>query len=407
MPPPTNPILKVLILSDVHAIAENGKPERSFCRVGPDYAGATRNPLDGIEHLCRTGEVSADLILCAGDLGDQAVPNATEFAWRKVHAIAEALGNCVVLATAGNHDVDSRHVHNHYDARGVLQKLTPRFPISDETLFDRYWSRHFVVFERDNYRVLLLNSSAYHGTADRSDRGGGSSPEHEHGRVADSTLDAIETELARRSPLPINILLCHHHPHQHSEHGLGEIDLMKGGQKLIDLLSQSACGQWLIVHGHKHHPKITYAAGSTSSSPVVFAAGSVSAVLYHELTAFTRNQFHIVELDPNEISRLGLVGKFETWDWASGKGWKRADELGLPPYGGFGVRQNVNGLAELVSRRIRGNSMMWKDVCDEFSEIHYLLPMDVKRLIDLLQSNYNALLLYDDKKRIMKVEMLA
>ena len=127
--------------------------------------------------------------------------------------------------------------------------LAPPFPLPGD-LWDRYWARHYAIVDDPNCRLVILNSSAYHGQTDE---------EQNHGRVDTFTLEQMKAELLGVSSPKLNILLCHHHPQQHSEYNLGEDDLMKHGQLLLDTLGSGDIGQWLVIHGHKHHPKITYA----------------------------------------------------------------------------------------------------------------------------------------------------
>jgi 3',5'-cyclic AMP phosphodiesterase CpdA len=399
--------LRIAVISDVHATSKQGDVSRSHCKMDPAFSGKLHNPLSGLVDLAERGDLAADLILCPGDLADHAEPSATTFAWKKINELATSLSNCRVIATAGNHDVDSRHEHSKFDGRGLLQSLIPRFPVQDEGLYDRYWSRHFVTIEDDRYRILVLNSSAYHGTSDAKDRRGNSVPEYEHGRISDYTLDAIRDELENSNTKEINILLCHHHPHQHSEHGLGELDVMQGGQRLIELLGNSRFGSWLIVHGHKHHPKISYAAGPTSATPVVFAAGSVSAFLYPELATHTRNQFHLLELSRSEIKKFGLVGKFSSWDWSSGIGWIPAQSsMGLPRSGGFGNRTQMPLIVESLLGHLKNPSMKWRELCSSMPELAYLLPSDLQTLTRCLEENHKISFLQNKNGEIERVEKL-
>ncbi len=158
---PTKHLLRVAIVSDLHAYETTTSPtppSHLKCDAPETHPG--HHPIAGLIHLIEEQALTADLLLCGGDLGDKAEPAAVGYAWQQVHRIKDALSAPLVVATAGNHDVDSRHAHNEHDAKGVLQSLTPRFPVEDESLFDKFWSRHFARVENDTYQVLLLNSSA-------------------------------------------------------------------------------------------------------------------------------------------------------------------------------------------------------------------------------------------------------
>lgn len=386
----------IAVVSDLHASCARDDTPRSHLRLAGAEELETTNPVLGLKALIDKASLTADIVLCPGDLADKAEPIAIRYAWCCVHEIAEKLRATHTIATAGNHDVDSRHQHNSFDAKGILQTLCPPFPIPDEAAFDKYWSRHFAVIEGEIWRIVSLNSSAFHG---------GSPDECQHGRISSWTLDALKRVLDAGSSRPLNILLCHHHPHQHAEIGLGEKDLMRGGHELLALLGSGRYGEWIVIHGHKHHPKISYASGTTACSPVVFAAGSLSAVLYPELQTRARNQFYLLEFCADEITRHGLVGRFRAWDWAIGDGWVPAGKRsGLPAFGGFGNRTLHRVLAERINDVISDPSTLWSTVCDSIPEARYLLPTDEDLLEEVLQRVYKRKLLRNGEGVIERLE---
>lgn len=369
-------LLKVAIVSDIHAVADGRERGASPSHCCVTETDPNRNPLLGLRKFIRDQKLKADLLLCPGDIGDKAHPTATHHAWQLIHEIKSELGAHCFAAVTGNHDIDSRHSYNKYDAKGMLQTLDPPYPFSDRALNDRYWARHFVVICSKNYRVVVVNSSAFHGEGRYEDTG---QYEFERGRISDHTLAALRTELESKPAPLVNILLCHHHPHPHSELGLGEGDLMLGGRELLEMLD-GTFGSWLVIHGHKHHPKIEYAAGGTSSA-VVFAAGSLAAVLHGDLHTASRNQFYILEFPYGQFKKLGFVGRFRAWDWLSGHGWRAASKGSqLPPEGGFGWRGDMSNLATKVKRHVRKDAR-WTEITSKLPELQYVLPKDGRGLV--------------------------
>lgn len=305
--------------------------------------------------------------------------------WRALHELKAMLKAKFLLATTGNHDIDSRHEYNHYDAKGLLQSLNPRYPFPTDSQNDKYWSRHFAIVAKPDFRILVLNSSAFHGEGRYNDM---QRYEYEQGRISDFTLAMLKSELEKTPPAPINVLLCHHHPHQHAELRLSADDLMLGGAELLSLLGSGSHGRWLVVHGHKHHPKLEYASGG-SSSPIVFAAGSLAAVLFRELQTATRNQFYILDLPAAQIGTLGFVGRFTSWDWATGHGWLPAGKgSGLPHSGGFGWRGDILLFAENVAAHVQSVSMKWTDITTHFPLLNFVLPQDLIHLLNTLEETH-------------------
>lgn len=205
--------LTIAVASDLHACPATQEASISHLRVGAVDDSPQTNPLLGLKELISNQQLSADMLLLPGDLADKAEPSALRYSWTHLQEVASLLAASYIFATAGNHDVDSRYKYNHFDAKGVLQTLSPRFPLPDEADCDRYWSRHFAIIENSFWRLVVLNSSAFHG---------GQVSEYEHGRVSPHTLEALRKALAGADRPELNILLCHHHPHQHAELGLGE-----------------------------------------------------------------------------------------------------------------------------------------------------------------------------------------
>ncbi len=379
--------LKVAVLSDLHAYDKCGEDEDS----SPSYLCTSdapdKQPTSSLKQLIRLENLTADLLLCPGDLGDKARPAGIAHGWREVHDIATALSASTVVGTVGNHDVDSRFSYSDHDPKGYLQSLIPPFPFPDEDLNDRFWSRNFVLIEQSQYRLLVLNSSAFHG---------GNPDEIAYGRVSERTLGRLITVLKASRARPVNLLLCHHHPHKHMELNLGEFDEMRGGALLLEQLGSGQFGDWLVIHGHKHHPKLAYAAGG-ASSPIIFSAGSLCAKLYAQLGTRVRNQFYILEFPIDQLPSRGFIGSFKAWDWFSGIGWQIARRVGsgLPGYGGFGYRGNLKILAHRLAKLIETGPIGWNRVTEEFWELEHLLPDDLEALFATLSREFQIEVLRD------------
>ncbi|MBK7706369.1 MAG: hypothetical protein IPJ30_11450 [Acidobacteria bacterium] len=297
----------------------------------------------------------------------------------------------LTAASSGNHDLDSRFLSS-VDAKDALLKLEPPYPLPDENSNFKYWARNYVIWEHASYRLVILNSSAHHG---------GAPNEIDHGRISDTILAFLDRELDGLEPKRVNILLCHHHPQQHMELKLGDYDVMKNGQLLLDLLGSGKHGRWLVIHGHKHHPKVSYAAGS-SSSPVIFSAGSPCATLYRELQTRARNQFYLIKLPLADIDEFGLVGEVDAWDWAVGDGWGPAasGNSGLPSKSYFGYRGDPSFVANKISSLLTSEKMPWEQVVEKYREFQYLLPSDLYVIKDQLESRSRIAIVFNNGQPI-------
>lgn len=368
-------ILKVAVLSDLHPIDKSRDEVGSFMDIGGQMS-PERSPVEGLKKLIETEKVVADIVLCAGDIGNKSNPASISYGWDQLQKIRGYLGAGRLIAVPGNHDHDSRQKYNKFDPKYFLQTLSPPFPFEDEDLNNQFWASHWAVTEYRDVRIVTLNSSAYHGINN----------EYDHGRLAPKTIEKIKSALDKGGERRLNILLCHHHPQKQEEIDLEDYEVMDGGQKLIEMLGSGGYGYWAVVHGHKHWPKIFYAQGTTSYPPIIFSSGSFSADLHPEFTSRgLKNQFYIFEFHIDKFPEFGCVGTFRSWDWSLGTGWLPAgDRSGLPATGGFGVRDDMQRLAATIDKGlgvrpfVRGNTPY-----EEFPMLRYLVPAD----IDVLKLN--------------------
>lgn len=359
------------IVSDLHACTLDKKDAAVPSHLDitlPEHP--TTHPIAGLLTLIRNEKdrLSADLLLSAGDIGDKAKPDCIVYAWKVLHQLKDALNADLIIPAVGNHDVDSRYKYTKYDARGFLQALTPSFPFDSEDLNDRFWSRHHALIDRENWRLLILNSSAFHGTKP---------DEIDHGRISEFTFNRVKAALEQSSVRPINILLCHHHPHPHAELEI-DYEVMHDGSRLLQLLGTGRYGEWLIIHGHKHYPRLCYAPG-TPDAPIIFSAGSLCANLGGELGTKVPNQFYILRISLADCSASGLCGTFRSWDWSKGIGWMPAGPNdGLPAYGGFGYRGSTTDLVKDIKAQVTPPFVEWSQVAKNVPKLQYVLPDQMK-----------------------------
>jgi 3',5'-cyclic AMP phosphodiesterase CpdA len=383
-------VVTLAVASDLHAFesaAGSDRPSTICCNEPDDEP--FRHPVAGLKHLIATNNLTADVVLCPGDLAHKASLPGLKYGWRVVDELRSALGATVLAGTCGNHDVDSRFQTSDYDAQGHMLALRPTFPFADDdgALTNEFWARRGSLLVTPRYRIASINSSAYHG---------GAANEITHGRIAEDTIAYIRARIAAGPALHANVLLCHHHPQQQMELGLGEHDVMRGGQLLLELLGTGEFGKWLVVHGHKHMPKLTYAAGG-AGSPVVLSAGSLGVELYRELQTRARNLFHIVEIPAVAPVGLGLCGVVRSWEWRSGYGWTRATaSAGIPHECGFGYRGDVAALASAIATQAAANPMSWQDVIAATPEARYLTPQDQTTLQRSLSDLGFLIQMHDD-----------
>lgn len=380
-------LVKIALVSDIHAANPDDKGiAASYTSTAPTE-GVDKDALLSLEKLIKDRSMTADFIVCCGDMTNMSSASAMGYVWRKFHDIGSQLG-AKPYATVGNHDVDSRHKQNDHDARGMLRGLTPTYPLGSNALNYEFWSRNFVVIEEPSIRLVVLNSCAYHGVNPDP-----AAPEYLHGRVSDYTLSDLRDALnSTTGSDKVNILLCHHHPHKHQDIETVDYSNMKGGEKLIDLLQDVGAETWILLHGHKHQPRLIYGAGA-GRAPLVFGAGSLSAKLHGDLQGRARNQFYMITLDLDAARSLDLdiAGTLEAWDYQLGRGWVPAKaSSGLPARSGFGYRPSIRADASSLAKEVKaiGGILQWSEVVKAIPKFSYVLPADLDSLATELRSRH-------------------
>jgi hypothetical protein len=191
----------------------------------------------------------------------------------------------------------------------------------------------------------------------------------------------------------LNIAVCHHHPHVHSDLKLGVDDVIRNGQRFLNLLADN--GQWMVIHGHKHHPKIEYAQGEFRQ-PIVLASGSFSGRLEGENALVSKNYFHIIDI---QRTSPRLAGQVRSWNWIPGLGWTEyaSTPPEFPSRVGFGSSTAVDRLAQEVASIIGSRAAIrWEELTQQQPELAFLMPKQLRALISDLRDTHSIYTVYDD-----------
>ena len=386
---------KVAVVSDIHAYSNRpaGSSAPSHLKVNDVTKPVTQHPLLALHALIQEQTISADYLICPGDLCDKADTPAAQYAWTELEKLANMLNVRRYFSVTGNHDLDSRYLTQcTIDPKDALRAMQPAYPIpgvGSETANTSYWLDHFAVLTDDNVRALLINTCGMHGLQ---------KDEMNHGRISAPTLQRIRKQLQNDGgEYAINLAICHHHPQQHSELELGEYDFMRDGQQFLQLIGSGEFGSWIVIHGHKHHPKITYAAGG-NTSPVVFSAGSFS-VLLDPQHGSQQNTFHLLEIESDEVGST-LRGQARTFEFDFGRGWRPAHEDSAVPYqAGFGFRGDLRQLACNIADAIPDTMKTIGELASQLPDLQYLLPSDRTYLFAILRKQHGIGSAFDKHRK--------
>lgn len=378
--------ITLAVLSDLHAAPRTSDPKGIEIKLysDGDTFALHENPLTSLHQLIDEEKLHADFVVCPGDMTNRADGGALRFVWGRLHDLKARFGAAELIATVGNHDVDSRSEEVGTVPRESLMRLTPRFPIGDDALSDHFWAHGYYITIVGKVRFLVLNSSWLH--------------EHkkdlEKGAVTSYTLEKLRRDLKLPCDAEFNIAVCHHHPHVHSDLNLGN-DIMTNGQSFLDALSQT--GAWLVVHGHKHHPKIEAAQGDYQR-PFVLACGSFSGRLEGPNATVSKNYFHMVEVEKFGEDQE-LRGVITSWEWVSGLGWKcyGTANTTFPSRLGFGFEGSLQGLAKQIASIMEQHKLKrWNEMIKISPDLAHLTPRKFEALKVMLSDKYKILVTCDD-----------
>lgn len=399
----------VAVVSDLHFCNERpvgSGSELSHIVIQRLHEEDGKNPWADLRNFVKENRLSADMLLCPGDITTHAAHGPLKAAWNGLVALGKDLNTSLVACATGNHDVSSRitdakddpihDLNNPHDLFENLKLLKPEYPLhiyaendpqSSRKRRVHYFGADFVMHEDENVRLVIFNSCARHITEKSS---------YERGIIAQSALDELSSQLNENTSDKINIFLCHHHPIQHSDvSGGGSYDFILNGDKLITYLADH--GDWIIIHGHKHDGRIFYAGnGSIGSAPVVISASSMGAIFSSDELNRYRNQFYIIDVElPNSGCTLGTL---KIWNWHCGQGWSKAinAKAGLTDGVGFGERTHSDTLAKQIADRIGNTPTPWRTLTSEFSFLAHLTPDSLKGLLKSLKNKHKIIEIRDE-----------
>jgi predicted phosphodiesterase len=356
--------LSLAIISDLHCHHSSQQPAESLLLSDLDRLPAAQHPVEALLDRIKTSDLHADFVVAPGDLANKVDRQGMISGWQFVHEIARALGARAVVATIGNHDVLSRE-KTAPDPFQLPKRLKPEFPSSDPRLTEQFWANGFFIWEADGIRFLVVNSAASHHNEILAKRG----------LITEAQLDKIRRGLEETNG-QLSIAVCHHHPMLHEDIGLRTDDVIQNGSLFTQLLSEHKFD--FLIHGHKHHPKLSYAPHGPNPLPVL-AAGSFSAAMSSGLASRTRNLFHIVKLlrakgaDPSQ-------GTIETFQFRHSKGWSPATWVAaeFPEITGFGCAHGAPAIAEMIRSafdKLGKPVANWAEITAMIPELRFVPPV--------------------------------
>lgn len=352
------------VLSDLHCHPSSKTPQYTYLFSDGLRSPANRHPIESLLELIDQENLAGtvDAVITPGDLANQIDRQGLTSGWSFIKEIATKLNVETIISTIGNHDIDSRGTHKALSEEPfhLPQHLGPDYPVKGSESQNEFWQKGYTIVTIEDVLCLIINTTFAYKNKEKSKRGG----------VSTEQIEGIEESLKSLKSNKFNIAVCHHHPILHEDLNLGADDVMENGSILVKVLEKHNFS--ILIHGHKHHPKIQYGPGGNNALPI-FASGSLSAVLTDELAQFSQNTFHIVTLSDER------KGKVETWKFRLSEGWTKAsyETTGIPNIAGFGNREPIESLYLSIKDWFESGKekvVHWEKVVQKFPQVEYLVP---------------------------------
>lgn len=114
-------LLSMFVISDLHVVGADTADHKheSFCNnIDPD--GRLRTPFNRLDALIDLHGLTADVVVCCGDLTNRAGRDGFIHGWQELERLTRKLKADTLLLTPGNHDLDVRNIHGTGDPRVCL-----------------------------------------------------------------------------------------------------------------------------------------------------------------------------------------------------------------------------------------------------------------------------------------------
>jgi len=304
----------------------------------PNYVGLFEEFLEGPETK-QGGAI--DLLCITGDISNGAHADEFRLADSVIERIAKKLNipDESIFFVPGNHDV---HWPVMQLAPSDFWEAMKYAPLLQKTLkFHTYLSHkkagafdehpHFVLWDHPKAFVIAINSAAYDGPEVKNHAG----------IFKQSSVDALKQMLQLELPANderLRLCLIHHHPIQYSEPSpdAQDVSILTNAENLLNTLTEFKFD--LLLHGHKHHPRLNTHSGNNVQPYVTMGGGSFSATLYPVYYGSLANLFHVININGRNKNTRGIEGSVQTWMFNPKNKWQPSHvKMGMPHTEVFGA----------------------------------------------------------------------
>ena len=372
--------IKIAVISDLHCHPKKNDDKDNCTRLFTDLLRDEVNchPVESFSLYYKNNKPfdcnEFDYLFCPGDVTNHSDVQGFLTGWDYVREVSQILNAKEIYATLGNHDIDSRHNGSPYYLK-IPKGIKKGFPIN-EIEIGTFWEKGYTFIEKKDIQLLIINTTHFHTHVDKD-----SNPTVK-GEITTGPIQEIENYLKENSnDEKIKIMMCHHHPIQHSDMKMGAYDFIENGEELIAVLAKYKFD--LVIHGHKHYPKLKKY-NTDNGTITILSSGSFSASTQ---TSFINkfNYIHILEIEKNNGKCKGIV---KSPNYKYQVGWENSSD-GFDFYSGFGAEKSNSAIVDEITNYTETKDPMpdWNKLCDNIEDLKFLLPIDLKEILSELEKN--------------------
>ena len=325
---------RIVVFSDIHF----GKFSRTteFSVPGEDIQDKSKGEFSLEQGLIEVlKEMRPQYILLAGDLTSIASPQEFVFCEKKILSIADTIGidKNNIICCLGNHDIDWKiaDLYNQHESgdnqtvecsRDRYQRIaagSSRFcleSIKEAEAEKRGPAPYNGIYEAEDFIIVTLNSGWRCGKNQR----------YSHGEITKEQLDWFENTLREYDKDDRKkLVLLHHHPFNYPYPVIGEdISQITEGAEFIEIVENYNVD--LVIHGHRHHPKVKTTMKSGRRPITYFCAGSLAVNTEHRYGGEIPNTVHFIDID-KELDYFWLYN----YSYTAAEGWKETKNSKVTP----------------------------------------------------------------------------
>lgn len=197
--------LRFLVISDLHCHEIDRLPQESYLLAGQGRTPSSMHPVQALIELAGHEGLTADALLLAGDLTNRISQVGLDHGWGLVQEIARRFEATAIVATWGNHDVDSRKSHGS-DPFKLPRNLHPSYPVESDAERTRYLAHGVGITTIRGVDIVSLNSAIDHTDETQAKRG----------QYGPDRIDELGRILSRHHTGNAKVAILHHHPILHS-----------------------------------------------------------------------------------------------------------------------------------------------------------------------------------------------